>query len=175
VRDELQTYWIRPFALVAGIVAADQITKALVLERFGPNPIEGTSIPISGEWLKLTYIENTGVAFGMFQNFPQIFTVTSILISLGAIYYYRFHLPSRQPLVQLCLGLIIGGAIGNIIDRLRFGYVVDFVHISWFPGIFNLADSAITVGTLLLAVFIALGWDRPTPDPALTTSSDQSS
>ena len=158
--QEVRQYWLRPLLITAAVVAADQLAKAAILRTFGPTPIEGTSIPLAGNWLMLTYIENTGVAFGIGQRFPQLFTLTSILISLGAIYYYRNYLPSHRPIVQLCLGLIIGGAIGNIIDRIRFGYVVDFIHISWFPGIFNVADSAITVGTVLLAAFIVLGWDH---------------
>lgn len=87
------------------------------------------------------------------------FTVTSIIISLGAMYFYRYHLPGPHLLSQACLGLIVGGAVGNIIDRVRFGYVIDFVHVHWFPGIFNVADSAITIGVAALALFLLLTGD----------------
>lgn len=153
--------WLRPLVITAAIVVADQISKRWIWERLGPE--EGTSVPLLGDWLKFTLVKNTGVAFGMFQNNPQFFTVTSILISLGAVYFYRYHLPNRQPLIQLALGMILGGAIGNIIDRLRFNFVIDFVHVTWFPGIFNLADSMITLGTILLAGLLLLKGDQAEP------------
>jgi signal peptidase II len=160
---ELRTIWVWPILIVSSIVTADQASKAWIWNQFGPIPVEGDSMPLWGEWLRFTFVKNTGVAFGMFQDFPQFFTVTSILISLGAIYYYRFHLPHRSWVVQICLGLIVGGAIGNIIDRLRLGYVIDFVHISWFPGIFNLADSSISIGTILLSIYILLTGEQQAP------------
>jgi signal peptidase II len=169
VRDELQRFWVRPGFTALGIIVFDQLTKALVWRELGPD--FGTSIPILGEWLRLTLIKNTGVAFGMFQGFPQIFTLTSILISIGAIVFYRFQLPENQPWVQASVGLIVGGAVGNIIDRLRQGYVLDFVHVTWFPGIFNVADAAITIGVGMLAGYLLLLGDverrRPSSDDAL--------
>jgi signal peptidase II len=92
----------------------------------------------------------------MFQGIPYFFTLTSIVISIGALLFYRYQLPNNRPWIQVSVGMIVGGAIGNIIDRVRYGYVVDFVHVSWFPGIFNLADSAITVGVLMLAGYLLL-------------------
>ena len=103
---------------------------------------------------------------------PGFFTVTSILIGLGALWFYASAAP-RPALDQICIGLIVGGAIGNIIDRIRYRYVVDFVHVSWFPGIFNLADSAITVGVVMLAAYLLIfgessnGVAPPGPDEAL--------
>jgi len=143
---------MRPALVAVGVIVLDQITKAQILRLLGPD--EGTSRPLLGSWLSFTFVKNTGVAFGLFRGIPHFFTVTSVLISVGAIYFYRFHLPNQRPWVQVSLGLIVGGAIGNIIDRLRFGFVVDFVHVSWFPGIFNLADSAITVGVIMLAGYL---------------------
>ncbi len=167
---ELQRYWVRPVMIAATILAFDQATKAWVLTTLGT--VEGTSRPLIGDWLSLTLIHNTGIAFGMFDaGFSHVFTVTSIIISLGAMYFYRYHLPGPHLLSQICLGLIVGGAIGNIIDRLRFGYVIDFVHVHWFPGIFNVADSAITIGVAVLALFLLLTGDgerqRPASDDAL--------
>ena len=92
-----------------------------------------------------------------------------MLISIGAILFYRFQLPNDRLWVQLSLGLIVGGAIGNIIDRLRLSFVIDFVHVSWFPGIFNVADSAITIGVIMLAgylLFIGDGRDARPRAPA---------
>ncbi|GIV99453.1 MAG: lipoprotein signal peptidase [Roseiflexus sp.] len=144
--------------IAATILAFDQATKAWVLNTLGT--VEGTSRPLIGDWLSLTLIHNTGIAFGMFDaGFSHVFTATSLIISLGAMYFYRYHLPGPHLISQVCLGLIVGGAIGNIIDRLRFGYVIDFVHVHWFPGIFNVADSAITIGVAVLALFLLLTGD----------------
>jgi signal peptidase II len=169
VNDELKRYWMRPGLLCATVIAVDQMAKIAVWRALGPN--EGTSMPLLGDWLRLTLVHNTGVAFGLFQGFPQIFTLTSILISIGAVIFYRLQLPHNQPWVQASIGLIVGGAFGNIIDRIRLGFVIDFVHVSWFPGIFNVADSAITVGVGMLAGYLLLVGDseqRPAPvDDAL--------
>jgi signal peptidase II len=77
----------------------------------------------------------------------------ALLISAGAIYIYAQHLPNRRLIVQVSIGLIEGGALGNVIDRLRLGYVVDFIQVGWWP-VFNLADSAISVGAVMLAVYL---------------------
>jgi len=166
---ELRRHWMRPAMTVLLVVLLDQLTKAQIWRALGP--VEGASRPLLGSWLSFTLVRNTGVAFGLFKDIPYFFTVTSVLISIGAIYFYRFHLPNDRLWVQLSIGLIVGGAIGNIVDRLRYGFVIDFVHVSWFPGIFNLADSAITVGVLMLAgylFFAAEAAQRPAPaDDAL--------
>jgi signal peptidase II len=169
VLEELRRHWTRPALVALLVIVLDQITKAQILQMLGP--VEGASRPLLGTWLSFTFVKNTGVAFGLFRGIPYFFTITSVLISLGAIYFYRFHLPNDRPWVQFSLGLIVGGAIGNIIDRLRYSYVIDFVHVSWFPGIFNLADSAITIGVLMLAsylLFVGESAARPVPaDDAL--------
>lgn len=154
VSEEFRRRWQRPALVALVVIVLDQLTKAWILQLLGP--VEGTSRPLLGQWLSFTFVKNTGVAFGMFRGIPHFFTITSILISIGAILFYRYQLPNHRPWVQVTLGLIVGGAIGNIIDRIRLSYVVDFVHVSWFPGIFNLADSAITIGVVMLAGFLLL-------------------
>jgi signal peptidase II len=154
VQEELRSRWLRPALVGVVVVALDQVSKAWILRTLGPK--EGTSIPLIGSWLSLTFVKNNGVAFGMFQGIPYFFTLTSIVISIGALLFYRYQLPNNRPWIQVSVGMIVGGAIGNIIDRIRYGHVVDFVHVSWFPGIFNLADSAITVGVLMLAGYLLL-------------------
>lgn len=159
IKDELQRYWLRPAVIATTILTLDQISKAWVLGTLGT--VEGATKPLIDNWLSLTLIHNTGIAFGMFDvGFSHVFTVTSIIISLGAMYFYRYHLSRPHILSQACLGLIVGGAVGNIIDRLRFGYVIDFIHVHWFPGIFNVADSSITIGVLVLALFLLLTGDE---------------
>lgn len=154
MREELRQRWVRPALVAVLVIVIDQLSKAWIWRELGP--IEGSSRPLLGSWLSLTLVKNNGVAFGLFQNIPYFFTITSVLISIGAILFYRYQLPNNRPWVQLSLGLIVGGAIGNIIDRLRIGFVIDFVHVSWFPGIFNAADSAITVGVIMLAGYLVL-------------------
>ncbi|HEU5098444.1 MAG TPA: signal peptidase II [Roseiflexaceae bacterium] len=154
MQEELRSRWLRPALVGLAVIALDQVSKAWILRTLGPQ--QGTSIPVLGSWLSLTYIKNNGVAFGMFQGIPHFFTLTSIVISIGALIFYRYQLPNNRRWIQVSVGMIVGGAIGNIIDRLRYGHVVDFVHVSWFPGIFNLADSAITVGVLMLAGYLLL-------------------
>lgn len=165
--DEFQRYWKRPGIVMLVIILLDQLTKALVWRSLGP--VFETSVPVLGDWLRFTLIKNTGVAFGLFQGFPQFFTFTSIVISIGAVLFYRYQLPYNHPWVQASVGMIVGGAIGNIIDRIRQGYVLDFIHVTWFPGIFNVADSAITIGVGMLAGFLLLMGDN---EPASSPLSD---
>lgn len=142
-----------PALIAAVVLVADQATKAWILSIW-PQPYTG-EIPIIANWLELTYIRNTGVAFGLFSGVPQLFTVTSLLITAGAIWFYLRHLPENHGGLAISLGLIIGGAIGNVIDRVRFGYVVDFIKTfdGRFP-IFNIADSCIVVGVGLMALLL---------------------
>jgi signal peptidase II len=162
--------WLVPATLGLAVLVADQIAKGWIIENLGPTP-RVKSLPVAGDWLTLVYSRNTGVAFGLFQNMPQLFTVTSIAITAGAIYAYAAHLPNRITWVQVAAGLIVGGALGNIVDRLRLGYVVDFISVGWWP-VFNLADSAITVGVTLLAAYLILVGDEPAPSPRLAPRDD---
>lgn len=156
----LSSRWVLPGALSLLVFAVDQLSKAWIISRLGPKP-STQSIPLGPSWLNLVYARNTGVAFGLFQHMPQFFLVTSIVITTGAIYAYVVHLPNRVPWVQISMGLIVGGAIGNIIDRIRAGSVVDFISVGWWP-VFNLADSAITIGVIALAGYlIFIGDDLP--------------
>lgn len=139
-----------PLIIACIVIILDQLAKAWVL-RTWPLPQTG-EIELIGQWLSLTYIRNEGIAFGMFQGVPQLFTITSLLIVCGAVYTYLWHSPEQDRWLPLILGLIIGGAIGNVIDRLRFGYVVDFIKTldGRFP-IFNVADSCVVIGVCLMA------------------------
>lgn len=159
-----------PAALGAAVLAIDQLTKRWATTTLGPEPGDRV-IQLVGDWLNLVYGQNTGVAFGMFQNMPKLFTVTSILITAGAVYAYIVHLPNRSLWVQTSAGLILGGAVGNIIDRLRHGYVVDFIQVGWWP-VFNLADSAICVGVTMLAGYLIFVGDEPAIAPRTPPRDD---
>ena len=139
--------------VLLGIVALDQATKLWVRRCLELHELR----PVVEGLLSLSHIRNRGAAFGILQDadLPHqslIFSVVS-LAALGAIAYYAFRLPAEARLPRLALSLVLGGAVGNLIDRLRFGYVVDFIHVYWkshqWPD-FNAADSAITVGVTLL-------------------------
>jgi signal peptidase II len=153
--------WLLPAALGLGVFAADQLTKRWVVAALGPEP--GARVrPIVGDWFNLIYGRNTGIAFGMFEGIPVLFTVTSILITAGAVYAYVYHLPNRVPWVQVAIGLVVGGSLGNIADRLRLGYVVDFIQVGWWP-LFNVADSSISAGVSMLAGYLIFVGDEPAP------------
>ncbi|NNJ13152.1 signal peptidase II [Chloroflexales bacterium ZM16-3] len=142
--------WALPLLVGCLVILADQISKTWIVQSLGPETMR-QFIPVIDDTVRLAYSHNTGVAFSLFQGMPQLLTLTSLSIVAGAIYFYITQLPNRHLFVQIILGLILGGAFGNIIDRVRLGYVVDFIQVGWFP-IFNLADSAITVGAALLMV-----------------------
>ena len=147
-----QRIWVVPATMAATTIVLDQLSKLWILSSLGPVPGERT-IDIVEPWVRLIYTQNTGVAFSLFRNASNLFIPIALLICAGAIYYYATQLPNRRLPVQLALGLVLGGAVGNIIDRARFGFVVDFVQVGSFP-VFNVADSAITVGTALLLVVL---------------------
>lgn len=140
--------WAVPTLVALVVVALDQITKAWVVRTLGPTTMTNF-IPVVGDTARIAYSHNTGVAFSLFEGHPEILAGAAVLIISGAIYFYATQLPNHRPTIQLIMGLIMGGAFGNLIDRVRLGYVVDFIQVGWFP-IFNLADSAITVGAALL-------------------------
>ena len=130
------------------ILAADQLTKAWV--RSYP---EGQSIFELGIF-RLTHIQNTGAAFGLFRGHSFILTIIG-LVGVAALLIYVLLIYRRFPLLdnmlgKTALGLVLGGTIGNLVDRLRFGYVTDFIDVGIWPA-FNIADSAIVVGVILLA------------------------
>lgn len=167
------TVWQRlrlPFLMALLVIGLDQASKWLVLQRW-PQPYTGeiTLIP----WLLgLTYIRNEGVAFGLFQGIPQFFTVTALVIVAGLLYFYLYHLPPHNRLIAVLIGMVVGGALGNVIDRLRFGYVVDFIKTlgGHFP-IFNVADSAVSVGVISLAIYLSV-LERRLPRPSPVPSDD---
>lgn len=142
------TRWFVPLLLVILIVVVDQISKYQIVRLLGPLPYTHT-IALIGDWFNLVYTHNTGVAFSLFNQMPQLLTVLSAAITVGVIYAYITHLPSHEPLVQAGAGLVVGGALGNLIDRIRLGYVIDFVQVGWWP-VFNVADMAISCGAVLL-------------------------
>ena len=137
-------------ALAALVVVLDQVTKRLAEDRLRSQ----RSVPVLDDILRLTYVENRGAAFGLLQDQTTFFVFVGILV-IGVIAASYRYLPRSGFRLHLALGLQLGGAIGNLIDRIRQGYVVDFVDFgyrsNWWP-VFNVADSAIVIGVCLLAL-----------------------
>jgi signal peptidase II len=141
--------WL-PVLLALVIITLDQLTKAWIVATLGPLTLT-KFIPLIGDWARLAYSHNTGVAFSLFSGQSNVLTLLALGILGGAIYFYWTQLPNTRLPVQVAMGLIAGGALGNLIDRIRLGYVVDFIQIGWWP-IFNVADSAICIGAALLFI-----------------------
>jgi signal peptidase II len=145
------------FPTIIGIAAVvfglDQASKFLVTQY----------IPMGGSWsiipaferlVKFTFITNTGAAFGLLPQLGDVFTVVAVVVIFGIIFFHR-QFPTGNLWVRMSLGLLLGGVMGNFVDRLFRGYVVDFVDIGFWP-IFNLADASIVIGICILTYHL---WD----------------
>lgn len=144
------------FIIAAAIIAIDQWTKSLVVKHMEL----GQSIPLIQDVLHLTSHRNTGAAFGILANQRMLFVVITIAVVVG-ILISLIRIGKSQPRVSLALSMVLGGAIGNFIDRVTTGKVVDFVDVTVinFP-IFNVADMAITIGVGLLLLDVLLDSKR---------------
>ena len=172
---------MRVLLLSAAIVLADQLTKLLVkglavlpLGIAWPGIPYGTSRPVLGDFLRLTYIENPGMAFGIDVGGKPWFALFSVAAS-AAIVWYLYHMRAERLGFRLALAMILGGAVGNLIDRvfygvlfdtapLLYGRVVDFIDVDFFDltvlgyhinrwPVFNIADACVTLGVLMLLVY----------------------
>ncbi len=135
------------FLIALTVIGVDQLSKYLVRA----NMELGQSIPSEG-LVRLTYTTNTGGAFGLFANQTFLLSLAAVVAITVLVLYLRY-LPRGSTLLNVGLGLDLGGAIGNLIDRVRLGEVTDFIDIGAWP-VFNLADSAIVVGTFLIAYYL---------------------
>lgn len=141
---------LRPLLLTATVLALDQGTKAWAVRSL----VIGNPRPLLGNLLRLTRVHNPGGAFGLFPQHTGAFIAVSaaVVLVLGAVLFVgRWHGVSR-----VGSALLLGGAVGNLVDRLRWGYVLDFLEVSGLP-VFNLADTAIVVGAGLLALSLLAG------------------
>jgi signal peptidase II len=136
------SFWLA----LAGVAALDQFTKRIVATTFAP----GESRIVIPHVLWFTYVQNHAGAFGMFGSNAALLIVLAVAVL--AIFWLSFRDSAAQSrTVRIAFGAIAGGAIGNIADRLHYGYVVDFIDLRWWP-VFNVADSCITIGVALLIV-----------------------
>jgi signal peptidase II len=146
------TTW-KDWAILLGValftIIVDQITKGIVVQSLNYSET-WEPIPALSGIFDITYTRNTGAAFGMARDFGGIFLIIAIVV-VGAILYYYRTLPEGVTLIRVALGLQMGGAVGNAVDRVTRGFVVDFFHLHGWP-IFNIADSSIVVGVGVLII-----------------------
>jgi signal peptidase II len=147
--------WFAFAAIAAAIVVVDQLTKAFVAAAF---PI-GTTTDVVGDVVRIAPGANSGAIFGLFRDQAWLFGILSLGV-LALIVVYHARSADAGPIMSVTLGLLLGGAIGNLIDRFRFGYVLDFVDIGagnvrWYT--FNVADAAVSTSIVLLVLSSLLG------------------
>ncbi len=151
--------WLRlivPFLVAAGVVGLDQISKLWISENIGFREYL-VVLPALDGWLNLTQTHNSGAAFGILPQANLLFIFVAIAVVIVIVFYYRF-LPADGLMVRVSLGLQLGGALGNLVDRLRFGYVIDYIQVGVthaFPvTTFNVADFSIVSGVIILAYYL---------------------
>lgn len=142
------------------VLFADQLSKQWVLNNleFGE---PWAPIPALRSIFTFTLVTNTGAAFGLFKDGGLFFTLLALAVVSGIIFYER-RIPLHPWWLRTSLGLMLGGATGNLVDRIRFGEVIDFIDFQFWP-VFNLADSAIVLGVGLVAIYL---WSSPKEEPA---------
>ncbi|MBI3977889.1 MAG: signal peptidase II [Chloroflexi bacterium] len=146
------------FGIAALTLALDQLTKRWVMANLVPNQSLFEDAPV-----RITYVTNTGAAFGLFQGSSYMFALIALAVVVLIVLYFQV-LATNSAFFRIALGLQLGGAVGNLIDRVRYGHVVDFVDLRFWP-VFNVADSAIVVGVILLGYLMLFG---PSPTQPLS-------
>ncbi len=148
------------FLIAASVILLDQVTKYLVRSNLAP-----AEMWAPWHWLlpyaRVVNWQNTGAAFGILQQFGDVFKILPLLVS-GAIIYFNSQVPSSEWPMRVALGLMLGGALGNVIDRFARGYVTDFISVGTF-AVFNVADASVTVGVTILILYIWIQ-ERRRPD-----------
>ena len=153
-------HWLLFGGLAAAVFVVDQLVKAWIVAGFEV----GVPVDVVGPYLRITISHNTGALFGLFRDQAVLFALFSLAV-IGFIVWYHGRSP-RSAVQSVALGLLLGGALGNLVDRIRLGYVVDFVDMgigSWRFYTYNVADSAITTAILLLIVLALWSGRRAGP------------
>jgi signal peptidase II len=142
--------WLSLWAVALAAIGADQLTKAIVSSQLAL----GDSVHVIGPF-SIHHVQNSGIAFGLFASATSLVILLTGVAVAWMLYFFG-RSGARHPVLPVALGLVIGGSISNLIDRVRLGHVTDFLDLRWWPA-FNLADSFITVGVaiLLLALMSA--------------------
>ena len=147
--------WLSLLLVAAAAVAADQVTKQLVARTLAL----GDSVALAGPF-SIHHVHNSGIAFGLFSSATSV-VIALTGIAVGCLVLFFARSGRRHPLLPVALGLVLGGSVSNLLDRVRLGYVTDFLDLAYWPS-FNLADTFIVVGVgLLFLSFVAA--DRSSP------------
>lgn len=168
----LQKYWrehLSLFLVSGAIILLDQTTKSIIRANLALGEMWSP-----WKWLepyaRFVHVKNTGAAFGMLQSFGDVFMILAMIVAVAILYYYP-QVPRQDRLLRLAMGMQLGGAIGNLIDRLTIGWVTDFVSLGNFP-VFNVADASISIGVAVLLV--GTWWkDRRQPAPMETATGKE--
>ena len=152
-------------AIAVVVFALDRITKSWIEQ----NIAIGEARPVIGEYARIVHTQNTGAAFGLLPERTTLLSVLSVVAVLAILFYYR-QIASNSPLIAGTLGMQLGGALGNLVDRVRQGYVVDFIDVGipggWRFWAFNVADSSIVVGIILVTFLLWQEERKSSPRPA---------
>lgn len=157
--------WLQLILIAAGVLAVDQLTKRLVVDGLHVGETRRI-IPALSPFFQITYSQNTGASFGFLPQAGDFFLIIALIVVIGMFIFYP-RIPTNARLTRFAAAMICGGALGNALDRLEYGHVVDFIHYQ-IPGVIsnvsNLADHAIVLGVIL--IFIE-SWflDRRKPQP----------
>lgn len=158
------------FLIAASVIVADQLTKALVRQNLALGEA-WAPIPAIGDFFRFLYWQNRGAAFGSFQNAGPILTIVRIAIVIFIIVFYQ-KAEIKDVLVKVSLSLMLGGALGNLVDQFTLGFVTDFIAVGRFP-IFNVADSCVTIGVgLMLLDMIIKEKNGSEIDPEVKSGQD---
>jgi len=136
------------FLVAVSIFILDRVTKYIAVNCL----IQGQSVQVVQNIFHFTLVQNSGAAFGLFRGGTTVFVFLSLLV-IAFIMLYAFKHKTKDMIASIALGLVLGGAIGNLLDRIRLGYVIDFLDFRVWP-VFNIADSAISVGATVLVLRI---------------------
>ncbi len=152
-----------PLVVAVVAFALDQATKAAAIDALGP-PEAGNRITLIPNFLEFLHTYNTGIAFSLLRGQNTTLLLVGLVVIGLLVYYYR-AMPQGSTVLRVTVGAVVGGAIGNLVDRVRLGHVTDFIHV-YVPGVFNypvfnVADSFVTVGMVVIAVYLFF-FDRPT-------------
>ncbi len=145
--------WIMLLAVISVVLLVDQVTKRLVVDNLSIGETY-RPIPSLSPFFQLTRSQNTGAAFGFLAQAGDVFLVIAIIVVLAMLYFYP-RIPDEARISRIATGFICGGALGNALDRIEYGHVVDFIHYQ-IPGVIsnvsNLADHAIVLGVILIFI-----------------------
>lgn len=167
--------WLLLIVLVLGVIAADQLTKGWILQNIAPGAAR-QPIPALADYFQITHSANTGVAFGLFPQAGDLVGLIAVAVVIGMVFFYP-RLPDDAILSRIAIGLIAGGALGNVLDRVQHGHVVDFINYR-IPGVIsnvsNLADHAIFLGVIII-LLEGLVFNRPQDGKSVEVESPQQS